>query len=201
MIRRLILKLSALPGKLLHGFRQAEMRQVCAAGIDTVFHASSSIDNFNGDPSFIRVGNDTHLLGQLLVFPNGGRISIGRECFIGEHSRIWSMSEVSIGDRVQISHGVNIHDNAAHSLSAAERHAQLSQILRGGGHPKDLGDVATAAITIGDDAWIGFNATILGGVNVGAGAVVGACAVVNRDVPAYTIVAGNPALIIGTSKP
>ncbi len=48
-------------------------------------------------------------------------------------------------------------------------------------------------IKIGNDVWIGCNAVILGGVEVGDGAVVGAGAVVTKDVPAYTIVAGNPA--------
>lgn len=59
------------------------------------------------------------------------------------------------------------------------------------GHPATKGDVI-----IGNDVWIGADATILSGVRIGNGAVVGACAVVTRDVPAYAIVAGNPAKII-----
>ena len=51
-------------------------------------------------------------------------------------------------------------------------------------------------IVVGSDVWIGMNATILGGVNIGDGAVVGANAVVTKDVPPYAIVAGNPAKII-----
>lgn len=50
---------------------------------------------------------------------------------------------------------------------------------------------------IGHDVWIGCNATILRGVEVGNGAVIGAHALVNRDVPSYAIVAGTPARIIG----
>lgn len=50
---------------------------------------------------------------------------------------------------------------------------------------------------IGHDVWIGCNATILRGVEVGNGAVIGAHALVNRDVPPYAIVAGTPARIIG----
>ena len=48
-------------------------------------------------------------------------------------------------------------------------------------------------ISIGNDVWIGENVTILGGVSVGDGAIIGANALVSKDVPPYTIVGGNPA--------
>lgn len=51
-------------------------------------------------------------------------------------------------------------------------------------------------VTIGHDVWIGHNATLLPGVSVGDGAAIGAGAIVTKDVPAFTIVAGNPARII-----
>ncbi len=51
-------------------------------------------------------------------------------------------------------------------------------------------------VTIGHDVWIGHNATLLPGVSVGDGAAIGAGAVVTKNVPAFTIVAGNPARII-----
>jgi acetyltransferase-like isoleucine patch superfamily enzyme len=199
MLSKLVLNVGRLPTRLLQKARQAQMRRACTAGDRVQFHHSSSIDNFQGDFSSIVIGSETHVLGQLIVFPNGGRITIGSHCYIGENSRIWSMSEVTIGDRVQISHGVNIHDNSAHSLSAAERHMHLKQILTTG-HPRILTDVKTMPIHIGNDAWIGFNATILSGVTIGNGAVVGAGSVVCDNVAPYTIVAGNPARIIGQSR-
>jgi len=55
----------------------------------------------------------------------------------------------------------------------------------------------TKGIVIEDDVWIGFRATILDGVRVGTGAVVAAGAVVTKDVPAFTIVGGVPATVIG----
>ena len=59
------------------------------------------------------------------------------------------------------------------------------------GHPKTKGDVC-----IGNDVWIGNGATIMSGISIGNGAVIGAEAVVTHSVPAYAIVAGNPARII-----
>lgn len=59
------------------------------------------------------------------------------------------------------------------------------------GHPLSKGDVV-----IGNDVWIGYKATILSGVTIGDGAVVGAHSLVTKDVPPYTIVAGNPAKIV-----
>lgn len=51
-------------------------------------------------------------------------------------------------------------------------------------------------ITIGNDVWIGYGATILSGVNIGHGAVIGARSVVAADVPPYAVVAGNPARLL-----
>jgi acetyltransferase-like isoleucine patch superfamily enzyme len=61
------------------------------------------------------------------------------------------------------------------------------------GHPQSKGDVV-----IGNDVWVAREAMILSGVTVGDGAVIGARAVVSRNVPPYTIVAGNPAVEIRT---
>lgn len=59
------------------------------------------------------------------------------------------------------------------------------------GHPASKGD-----ITIGNDVWIGLNAIILSGVQIGNGAIIGAGSVVVKNVPAYSIVAGNPAKVL-----
>lgn len=64
------------------------------------------------------------------------------------------------------------------------------------GQPMKQQDHEKAPIRIGNDVWIGANATILKGVNIGDGAVVGAGAVVTRNVPAFAIVVGNPAKVV-----
>lgn len=62
--------------------------------------------------------------------------------------------------------------------------------------PSDSGAGSKGDTVIGHDVWIGYQATILPGVSIGNGAVIGAKAVVSRDVPPYAIVAGNPARVV-----
>lgn len=161
---------------------------------------SSRIDNLHGDPDNIRLGKNCMVRGQILIFPSGGKIRLGDFSFVGENARIWSSKGVTIGDRVLISHGVNIHDNDAHPISASARRKQVEQIFLQG-HPEAHDDVSSDAIVIEDDAWIGFNGTILKGVTIGRGAVVAAGAVVTKNVEPYTIVGGNPARVIGQALP
>lgn len=147
----------------------------------------------------ILVGASTLINGELLTFAHGGRISIGDYCFVGRNSFIWSAKRISIGDRVLISHGVNIFDNLTHPLCAADRHQQFRSLLTVG-HPAQL-DLDEKDVVIEDDALICAGAFVLRGVTIGRGAVVGAGAVVTRDVAAWTVVAGNPARLIRTLSP
>jgi acetyltransferase-like isoleucine patch superfamily enzyme len=159
-----------------------------------VFYPEAVVVN-GQDKSKITVGKDTHVRGMLNVFKYGGKITIGNHCYIGDHSRIWSGEAVTIGDYVQISHNVNIIDTNAHELDAIERAERYADLLQNGAWAHK-GNVLTAPIVIHNYAWISFNATILKGVTIGEGAIVAAGAMVTKDVPAYTMVAGNPATII-----
>mgnify|MGYP000493205454 FL=1 len=68
--------------------------------------------------------------------------------------------------------------------------------LNHGNDPAHRGDTLPAPVHIGNDVWIGSNATILPGVTIGDGAIVAAGAVVNKDVEAMTVVGGVPAKFI-----
>jgi maltose O-acetyltransferase len=183
--------------RMTDAYLNRHLRRLCKAQDSVRFLRSADIVNSRTNVSAVEIGDHSVIGGRLLVFPDGGRIRIGRQCFIGPETRIWSGDAVEIGDRVLVSHGVNIHDSIAHSLSAQERHQHFIAILQQGNGA--LGNVRKAPVIIEDDAWIGFNATVMKGVRIGRGAVIAAGAVVTKDVPPFTIVAGPVALPIGSS--
>lgn len=159
--------------------------------------ADGWILNPEGTRERIEIGANSIVRAELFVFPHGGRIKIGEWCFIGQQSHVWSAESVTIGNRVLISHQVNIHDTDGHSLDPSLRHQQFFEIATAG-HPTNPVDIAAASVTIGDDAWIGFGSSILKGVTIGEGAIVAAGSVVVDDVGPWTVVAGSPARLVRT---
>ena len=157
---------------------------------------SANLLNAQGKPELITIGPRTMVRGEIFVFAHGGCVTIGSDCYIGENSRIWSGGAVTIGDHVLVSHNVSIMDNLTHPIDAHARRAQVRAIYQSG-HPAQI-DLDDQPVTIADDAWIGAHAIVLRGVTVGKGAIVAAGAVVTKDVPPYTVVAGNPARVIRT---
>ncbi|UQD96773.1 acyltransferase [Bradyrhizobium japonicum] len=169
-------------------------RATCRLQQNAVLGSRARIRNIRGDSDKITVGQHSRILGELLTFAHGGEISLGEWCYVGEGSRIWSAASIIIGNRVLISHSANVFDNLTHPLGAAARHQQIRQIFSHG-HPRDI-SLDESPVRICDDAWIGAGAMVLRGVTVGEGGVVAAGAVVTKDVPAFSVVAGNPAVLI-----
>lgn len=157
---------------------------------------TARIINHRHDPSKIIAGKNCWLRGEMMLAKHGGKIVIGDFVFFGEHSRIWSSAQVTIGNHVLISHNVNIHDYDSHPLDLADRITQSEFVLSTHALPDSDFGVGEKEIVIQDGAWICFNAVILKGVTIGQGAIVAASAVVTTDVPPFTIVAGNPARVI-----
>ena len=155
---------------------------------------SARIVNIGKDSALIKIGAETIVEGSLLTFAHGGRITVGQWCYIGEGSRIWSAGRIDIGDRVMMSHNVNIFDNLTHPVDPVLRHQHFHAIASVG-HPHRI-DLGERPVRINDDAWIAAGAMVLRGVTIGKAAIVGAGAVVTHDVPPFAIVAGNPARVI-----
>jgi acetyltransferase-like isoleucine patch superfamily enzyme len=156
---------------------------------------NSRIINAQNIRSRISIGSDSLIYGaELLVYAHGGEIEIGNYCFVGPNSRIWSAKKISIGNRVLISHNVNIHDNNSHPIEADERHKDFVRISKIG-YPLSA-NYNEKEILIGDDVWIGFNSIIMKGVRIGNGAIIGAGAIITKDVPDFAVVIGSPQRII-----
>lgn len=113
-----------------------------------------------------------------------GDVLIGDFTRIGLHNTI--IGPVTIGNHVNLAQGVTI---------TALNHNFEDITLR-----IDQQGVSTNTVTISDDVWIGTNSVVLPGVTIGTHSVVAAGAVVTKDVPPYTIVAGVPAKVIKTIK-
>lgn len=121
------------------------------------------------------------------------RITVGRFTYGEPVFKLWGEGErIVIGSFCSIADGVTIFGGGEHNTTWVTTYPlriALGDALAGkDGHPATKGETR-----IGNDVWVGDGATILSGVTVGDGAVVGARAVVAQDVPAYHVVAGNPA--------
>jgi maltose O-acetyltransferase len=112
----------------------------------------------------------------------GSNISMGARCFANFGLVVLDVAPVTIGDDVQIGPNVQIL-TPTHPLDAELRRAKWE---------------AAEPIAIGDNVWLGGGAIVLPGVSIGADTVIGAGAVVTRDVPANVVAVGNPARVIRT---
>jgi len=102
-----------------------------------------------------------------------------------------------LGDRVYINQGVSIVAQCSIAVGNDVRIGDLACVYDSGFHALEPGTPCrTEPVAIGDNAWISRGAITLPAVTVGQGAVVGAASVVVRDVPAVTLVAGNPATVV-----
>lgn len=138
------------------------------------------------------IGSQSRVETRITVEREGASLIIGNRTFIGGGD-ISCASRIEIGDDVMIAWGTTIFDHASHSLRFSQRANDTTDWLRG---EKNWGVVEMAEVRIGNKAWIGFGSTLLPGVVIGEGAVIGAGSVVTRDVPPWTVAAGNPARVI-----
>jgi acetyltransferase-like isoleucine patch superfamily enzyme len=173
-------------------------RATCRIGARSRLTHTARIRNVAGDSDRIQIGCDTFVRGELMTLGNG-KVMVGDWCYVGNDTRIWSAASIEIGNRVLISHSVNIFDNLTHPLQASLRHQQAREIFARG-HPRGV-PLGEEPIVIHDDAWICAGAFVMRGVTLGEGAIVAAGAVVTKDVPPFSIAAGNPAVVIRELSP
>ena len=108
-----------------------------------------------------------------------GRIRVGNYCLICAGVRISAATEISIGDNCMMAQGVYITDADWHDL-----------------YDRSMFVGRTAPVRIGSNVWIGDSAIVCKGVTIGENSVIGAGAVVVRDIPDNVVAAGNPAVVL-----
>lgn len=109
----------------------------------------------------------------------GNNLTIGRNVFINQNCTIYDLGGIDIGDDVMIGPNVSLITSSHPVEPSLRRDAVIAR-----------------PIVISKNVWIAANATIIGGVTIGENSVVAAGSIVTKDVPADTLVAGNPARVI-----
>jgi acetyltransferase-like isoleucine patch superfamily enzyme len=134
----------------------------------------------------IEVGEAVHLEERVLL-QSEGRLEIGPWVYVNRDVMIVALDSIAIGEGTRVAERVSIRDHD-HSFNLP-------------GLPIRQQGYTSAPIRIGRECWIGCNAVILKGVTLGDHAVVGAGAVVTRDVPAHSVAVGVPARVVRSLLP
>jgi acetyltransferase-like isoleucine patch superfamily enzyme len=136
-----------------------------------------------GEPnSSIEIGADTWLFYHCMLSASGGWIKIGSNCTVNSFAVLYGHGGLEIGNGVRIS---------AHVVIVPMNHIYKNREI-----PIYMQGETRKGIKIEDDVWIGAGAKILDGVKIGTGSVIGAGAVVTKDIPPYSVAVGIPARVI-----
>lgn len=138
------------------------------------------VRGFLGSRLLAECGRDVNI-ERSAHFGSGRQVRLGSRSGIGSNARL--IGPVTIGDDVMMGPRVTI---LTRNHAFADTTRPMIEQGPGGLYP----------VAIGDDVWIGMSAIILPGVTIERGAVVGAGAVVTKNIPAYAIAVGNPARVI-----
>lgn len=144
---------------------------------------------------YIEIGHGVHIYGDTILSAYsefaGSKflpsIFIGDNCILGPRAHITAINRVVIGAGTLTGRDLTVTDHAHGQVSDRE------QLLEA---PNRRLLYSKGEVAIGRNVWIGDKVTVLPGVHIGDGAIIGAGSVVTGDVPAYAVVVGNPARII-----
>lgn len=177
---------------LIRLLRKQQFSKGTLLGKNVAISADASCIN-TGDASNIVIGDFCEIHAELQS-QCGGIIQVGDYTLICPKTIVGAKEQVSIGKYCIISNHVHIYDNNNHPTSPKKR-IELS-LNRSDKKLWSWALADSSPITIGDNVWIGEYAYIGKGVTIGEGAIVAAHAVVTKNVPASSVVGGNPARVL-----
>lgn len=157
-------------------------------------NSSVTIIDTRAPNSIVTIGENCLIEGNLTTETDGSCITVGNNVFVGGDTIVDCVVAITIEDDVLVAYRCIIADSDNHSVIYSIRKHDLADWRDG--HKHDWSTTNSAPVRICRGAWIGAASIILKGVTIGEGAVVGAGSVVTKDVPPWTVVAGNPARII-----
>ncbi|MBR4176466.1 MAG: sugar O-acetyltransferase [Bacteroidales bacterium] len=150
--------------------------QLCAE-MNSIWHTEAEVRGYLRDITRSEVPDTVRVFTPLNINYGPG-VRFGEDCFLNFGCTLLAIGGITIGDGAFI---------GPHCVLATEYHPEA---------PAHRHELCTKPIVIGRNAWLGADVKVLAGVTIGENAIVAAGSVVNKDVPANTVVAGSPARVI-----
>ena len=191
MIGKALRAFHNIPYQVKRRYKYSLFRRYAEFGEDLDLCAGSNCSA--EQPGKIAIGDHCRIFGRLQT-QGSGEIRIGNHTCIYQDTVIGSAESIRIRDCVIISNHVHIYDNNNHPTDPDVRRKMCMAGFDGEAWKWKYAD--SAPIVIEDNVWIGEYAAVLKGVTIGTGSIVASHAVVTKDVPPYSIVAGNPARVV-----
>ena len=152
-------------------------------GAQVAIDDATLLDGGMEEGTAITIGNGSVISKSCVIQAKTSPLSMGRNCDIGAHVILSSIGGINLGDSVLIAGNCYIGGGRYHT-DDLEKPIMYQGIYSRG------------AVKIGDGTWIGASATILDGVSIGKGCVIGAGSLVTKDISDYGVAIGSPARVI-----